>query len=96
MTNKQILKAQKYSQKIMMRLMNEFYDHLKTITDINQVDSKLQELNDKWLEHCSRTPEMSPEGKGEFLRLAGQALTMLEAEVIKKSEQFIDDSSASI
>lgn len=72
--NKKILKAQKYSEKVFNRLTSEFLVFLPTITEDGQIDNKLQELNDKWLAHCERTPEMTKEGKNEFLRVAGEMM----------------------
>lgn len=72
--NKKILKAQKYSEKVFNRLTSEFLAFLPTITEDGQIDNKLQELNDKWLAHCARTPEMTKEGKDEFLRVAGDMM----------------------
>ncbi len=35
---------------------------------IESVQQKVHDLNEKWLEHCQRTPLMIEEGKLEFLK----------------------------
>lgn len=72
-----ISKAQAYSEKVFTRLMRELSSFMETEKDKNLVNEKLMKLNDKWVDHCRRTPEMTDEGKKHFLTIAGQLMSSM-------------------
>ena len=85
MTAKNINNAYRLTEKVMDRLQDQFIEFLKTATSEGLICEKIQDLNDKWLEHIDRTPEMQGKGKNEFLRVAG--MIMVDVKKIHAEEE---------
>lgn len=87
-TPHRIKNAQQYTEKVFGRLIKQFIDYVEELEKNKQdpsvelIDAKIDELNQKWIDHCNRYPAIKPEGKLVFKQEIGRIIDETEARII--------------